>query len=151
MYYELRPFVASLISTFDQQFGMELDTGPASKHSSDEQVFSDVSASLGLSHEGVQGVVVIAMEKGFALKLTNLLGGEVEDFKDEIVDDAIGEILNMIVGGAREHSKIKFILSVPICIKALNHQVKPLGLAKYVGVQATSDGGTVDLYLLDLL
>jgi chemotaxis protein CheX len=84
----------------------------------------DVSGVIGLTGEA-RGSIVMSMKSSLAFKLTNRLTGVQHDSLDRDVIDAVGEIVNIIAGNAKQEleSTFKLVISLPTIIKGLEHTI----------------------------
>ena len=113
-------FVAAVEECFDMMMGCEVTAGDpyVVKAASCEQ---DINAMIGLSG-GLPGNVIVGVDRQLAIEFTENVIGHSTDTIDEQVIDAMGEIANMIVGGAKCNlSQYKLSMSLPtvICGKGL--------------------------------
>lgn len=96
----INPFLTSIRDVFDTMLNIPFSIGkPHVK--SDGVPLHDISGIIGLSGN-VTGTVVISLSKQVALGLSSALAGiEISEVNDECTD-AVGEIANMIAGGAKK-------------------------------------------------
>jgi chemotaxis protein CheX len=98
---------------------------------------NDVSGVIGLAGD-TNGFVIISMPEQLALLIYQKFAGEEKKTLDDDVTDAIGEILNMIAGGAKQiFSKlgIRFKISIPNVIVGKNHKIAKQKTAKSLCVK----------------
>ncbi len=123
----LNPFITSVQNVFDTMLNVPFKLGkPYIKE--DKTPLYEVSGLIGLSGI-VKGMVVINLSKNIALQLSSALIGEEVTELDEDCTDAVGEIANMITGGAKkdfpgEHNSI----SVPSVVLGKHKLVYPTGV-----------------------
>lgn len=96
----INPFLISVKNVFDTMIGIPFTLGkPFIKP--DRRPLYDVSAIIGLSG-GVVGSVVCCLSEPLAMGLASSLSGEeMTELSDDCID-AIGEIANMVAGGAKK-------------------------------------------------
>ncbi len=96
----INPFLISTKNVFSTMLNMPLQTGkPYIKD--DRLPRYDITAIIGLSGM-VNGTVAISLSENVALILAGaLMGEQVTEIDDDSID-ALGEIANMIVGGAKK-------------------------------------------------
>ncbi|MBN2234333.1 MAG: chemotaxis protein CheX [Opitutales bacterium] len=87
-----------------------------------------IAANVGFSGK-IYGMVYLCMEASLALKLTQqLLGmGELEPSDHEMVNDALGELANMTVGGFKNqlsHKGYSCQLTIPSILRGTNFSVE---------------------------
>jgi chemotaxis protein CheX len=83
----------------------------------------DISAVIGLAGEA-NGWVAICFERNTALRIVSNMLGEAKSFIDADVRDAVGEVVNMVAGGAKGEFSAKgrsFKLAIPTVIVGENH------------------------------
>ncbi len=96
----INPFLSSIKSVFDMMLGIEVNLGKPHRKEEDASRF-DVSGIIGLTGV-VTGTIVINMTEELALKLSSALCcEEITELNDDCID-AIGELANMITGGAKK-------------------------------------------------
>ena len=89
----------------------------------------DISGIIGFAEKKCSGAVVLSFPKPTALKVFRLLTGLESNRLGGDVQDAIGEMANMVAGGAKsEFSKdgISFHLSIPTVVVGQNHIMSQL-------------------------
>ncbi len=131
----LNPFVTSTINTFSTMLGMkpvrgkpEVSTTPTATH--------EVSAIIGMSGVKAQGTVVFSLSKEMALKtVSKFLGEQVGEFNPGVAD-GIGELVNIIAGGAKadlNKSGLGLELALPTVVVGQNHMVwQKSGVARII-------------------
>jgi len=120
----VNPFITATSEVFKTMVGIEPERGSL-YIKSDEKLPYDISGVIGLAGQA-SGFVVISMTERLAFKILENFLGEKKTEMDEDVMDAIGEILNMIAGGAKQvFSKkgIRFKISIPNVVVGKNHMV----------------------------
>ncbi len=97
----INPFLVSVRKVFDMMLNMPFTLGKP--HLKAEALpHYDISGIIGLTGS-VTGSVVISLSKSLALQLAGALSGEEFTEVNEDCTDAIGEIANMIAGGAKKN------------------------------------------------
>jgi chemotaxis protein CheX len=96
----INPFLVSIRNVFDTMLQISFTIGKPSLKDDDFPRY-DVSGIIGLSGS-VSGCVVLNLSRELALQLASSLTGEKVLDLDEGCTDAIGEIANMIAGGAKK-------------------------------------------------
>lgn len=120
----INPFITSTSEVFKTMVGIEPARGQLYVKS-DENLPYDISGIIGLAGQA-SGFVVISMTEQLAFKVLENFLGEKKTEMDEDVMDAIGEILNMIAGGAKQifsNKGIRFKISIPNVVVGKNHVV----------------------------
>ncbi len=87
------------------------------------QTTGNVTGVIGLAGSNVLGSVIISFTEPAILEIvSNMLGETFKEITND-VEDAVGEITNMIVGGAKRilaEKGFKFNLAIPTIIKGTN-------------------------------
>ena len=120
----INPFITSTCEVFKTMVGIDPERGQLYIKSGEKLPY-DISGIIGLAGQA-SGFVVISMTESLAYKVLENFLGEKKTELDEDVMDAIGEILNMIAGGAKQvfsRKGIKFKISIPNVVVGKNHMV----------------------------
>jgi chemotaxis protein CheX len=132
----INPFIISTSEVFKTMIGVE--PRKEEVYVREEMNFvNDVSGVIGLAGD-TNGFVIISMPEQLALLIYQKFAGEEKKTLDDDVTDAIGEILNMIAGGAKQiFSKlgIRFKISIPNVIVGKNHKIAKQKTAKSLCVK----------------
>jgi len=136
----VNPFITSTSEVFKTMINIEPTRGELYVKTSEKLPY-DISGIIGLAGEA-SGFVIISMTQSLALKCMENFIGEKKDEIDEDVMDAIGEILNMIAGGAKQifsKAGTRFKISIPNVVVGKDHivgkqkNVQSLGMTFSVG------------------
>jgi chemotaxis protein CheX len=121
----IQPFVEVCTCVFKEFIGVEI--APASPYFSDKEALEkwDISALISLSGQA-QGVIVLSMKQPLALQLTGMLTGASYTALNEDTMDALGEIVNIIAGRAKQRleNTFKLVISLPTIILGMEHTVR---------------------------
>lgn len=117
----IKPFIESTKAVFTTMLASEVTFGRP--HMMDEPPRFDVSGIIGMSGD-VVGAVVLSLPTDVAQKMvTKFTGMEVAAGSDDFAD-AIGEIVNMISGGAKAQFQGKSVsISCPSVVIGSGHTV----------------------------
>ena len=96
----VNPFLESIKNIFNTMLQVPFEMGKVYLKN-DRVPRYEISSIIGLSGT-VTGCVVINLSKEIALQLASALSGETVTELDEDCIDAIGEIANMVAGGAKK-------------------------------------------------
>lgn len=115
------PFIKSAKNVFETMFQMPLNCGtPAIKTESGPTY--DVSAIIGFAGE-IEGAVVLSFPEAIARRIVTLFTGAEVTSKEDL-SDAVGEIVNMVAGGAKaQFSGKKVSISCPSVVIGAGHVV----------------------------
>lgn len=119
---DITPFVRSLGNVFSTMLQVHV-TAEAPRLKDPTNPCFDVSGIIGLS-EDVAGAVVLSFPSDTAERIVELLGGVRLDVDDPDFADAVGELVNMVAGGAKaEFEDRRISISCPSVVVGANHRV----------------------------
>lgn len=137
-------FVAAAIEVFETMTGRTL-VAQAPFTVSSATCDEDMSAIVGLSGR-LPGTVIVGVDRALAIDFTAQVIGHVTDTIDEQVIDAVGEIANMVVGGAKcRLTEYKLSISLPSVICGRGLTVNFPRSVRPVCIPFESDGGRLTL------
>jgi chemotaxis protein CheX len=118
----LNPFLTSAINVFRTMASCELTRGQPFLMNG-AQPAHEVSGIIGLTGKAI-GTVVLSLDRQVALSVTEAILGEApRDLNSDVVD-AIGELTNIIAGGAKaQFEQYEMSVSMPSVITGRNHTV----------------------------
>lgn len=120
----INPFVESTVNVLATMTGVTPQRGKLFVKQGISPTF-DISAIIGIAGD-VHGSVVISFPREVVLKLVSAFIGEQKNAIDEDVQDAVGEFVNMITGGAKKNLSamgVRFKLSIPSVIVGRGHTI----------------------------
>ena len=121
----VNPFLLSLINVMNTMAQLELKPG-APRKKSDELARGDVSGLIGLVGPQTRGSFSISFEKSLALEVMRRMLGEAPASINDEVTDMVGEITNMVTGGAKRmlgEKGYEFDMATPIIVSGPNHTI----------------------------
>jgi chemotaxis protein CheX len=121
----INPFIAALLNVLKTMAQIELKPGKPKKKS-DTQAGGDVSGLIGMVGDNIQGSLSISFDEGLVLEVMHKMLGEKPDSINSDVKDMVGEITNMICGGAKNDLDQKgydFGMATPIIVSGKNHSI----------------------------
>ena len=122
-------FVVSILDVLQTMAGLEPRRGEARLKGADERCY-DVSAVVGVTGQ-VQGFVALSFSVAAALHVVGCFLGEAMGRVDEQVKDAVGELANMLAGGAKKalaSTGREMRISIPSVIVGPSHRIaRPRG------------------------
>ena len=140
----INPFLTSTISVFDTMLGCALTRGtPYVKDGSQPE--HEVSGVIGLSGKA-QGTVVLGLGREAALRAAEVLLKERPPEINGDVTDAVGELANIIAGGAKaqlEHLALS--VSLPTVITGKHHCVEFPSKVTPICIPFQSEWGAVSV------
>jgi chemotaxis protein CheX len=105
---------------------------------------ADISAVIGLTGE-TNGWVAICLQKSVALNIAGNMLGVQKSYIDADVRDAVGEIVNMIAGGAKAELAKKgfsFKIAIPTVVVGDNHQLGQSKNSVYLVIPFETEHGS---------
>lgn len=133
------PFIKSAKNVFETMFQMPLECG-APRVKTEANASFDVSAIIGFVGE-VEGAVVLSFPEAIARRIVTLLVGSEVTSKEDL-SDAVGELANMIAGGAKAQFPSKKVnISCPSVVIGSGHIVHGKKDMVTVIIPATCDCG----------
>ncbi len=121
----VNPFLISLMNVLNTMAQLELKPG-APRKKSDELARGDVSGLIGMVGPQTRGSFSISFDKGLALEIMRRMLGEAPDSINEEVTDMVGEITNMVTGGAKRilgEKGYDFDMATPVVVAGPNHTI----------------------------
>lgn len=118
----INPFINATINALSTMASVMPKRGAPFVKAGDE-AGGDISAVIGLTGEA-NGWVAICFKKEAAIKIVSNMLGEKKTFIDADVRDAVGEIVNMIAGGAKgefAQKNLTFKIAIPTVIIGESH------------------------------
>ena len=121
----INPFLSSMLNVMSTMAQMELiPEKPRLKKN--EVAMGDVSGLIGMVSPQAKGSLSITFEAGLALATMKNMVGEAPDEVNEEITDLVGEITNMVTGGAKRllsEKGIEFDMATPIVVSGPNHTI----------------------------
>lgn len=144
---DYNPFVESTKNCFEMMLGTLPEEGEASEI--DKEVLSkmDLSAIIGLTGQ-MNGWIAVRFPKTVALNVVSAMVGIDKDDIDEEVQDAAGEIINIIAGSAKSTFALAgtdFKIAIPSVVVGDEHTLSPNRNSSYISLPFKSDLG--DFYV----
>lgn len=122
----VNPFLSSLQNVLSMMAQIELSPGkPAMK--TDDRARGDVSGLIGMVGPQTKGSFSLSFEEGLAVEIMHKMLGEKPSELNEEVIDMVGEITNMVTGGAKRvlgEKGFDFDMASPVVVSGYNHTIK---------------------------
>ena len=121
----INPFLASLMNVLETMASTKINPGkPAIKK---QQVSKgDVSGIIGLAGPQTKGSLSVTFDEPLALTIMERMLGEKPDSVNEEVTDMVGEITNMVAGGAKNllgDKGYEFDMATPVVVSGKDHTI----------------------------
>lgn len=121
----INPFLSSMLNVMSTMAQMELiPEKPRLKKG--EVAMGDVSGLIGMVSEQTKGSLSITFEGPLALATMKKMVGEGPDEVNEEITDLVGEITNMVTGGAKRmlsEKGFEFDMATPMVVSGKNHTI----------------------------
>lgn len=147
----VNPFLDATCAVFRTMLRTELRRGALYLRQGGESTH-EISGIIGLSGKA-KGTVLLGMRAEFAMAATEALTGERPNGMTPDVIDAVGELANMIAGGAKTRlEELNMSISLPSVIAGKDHTVSFPSGAMPIGIPFESDLGefSVEVSLVEV-
>ncbi len=139
----VNPFLNAILNVLSTMATLEAKPGkPALKKGSVAK--GDVTGLIGMIGDKAKGSLAITFTEPVALEITRRMLGEAPAAIDDTVIDLVGEITNMVCGGAKSalgEKGYNFDLAIPGMIAGKNHTVTHKSKGPTVLVPFATDYG----------
>lgn len=123
----INPFLHAMVNVLSTMANYQPQVGkPIKKEADDNLARGVVSGFIDLMGEQTAGSMAISFSKEVALDLVERMLGDKLTEVDETVRDLVGELTNMVSGGAKKTLSEKgfnFYLSQPVTFEGETHQI----------------------------
>ena len=143
----INPFLISLMNVLSTMSSIQL-TPKKPMLKKDAEAKGDVSGLIGLTAPNLKGSLSVTFEKKLALMTMKKMVGEMHQTIDADVIDMVGEITNMVAGGAKRllsEQGFDFDMATPMVVSGENHTIRHQSKDKIVLIPLSSDYGYVYL------
>jgi chemotaxis protein CheX len=139
----INPFLESILNVLKTMAKLEARPGkPAIKTS--EVAKGDVTGLMGMAGAQAKGTLAITFTEPVILEITKRMLGEEVTGIDDTVTDMVGEITNMVTGGAKkilsEHG-YRFDMAIPSVVSGKDHVVHHKSRAPIIIIPFKTDAG----------
>lgn len=121
----INPFLSSMLNVMSTMAQMEL-IPEKPKLKKDETAMGDVSGLIGMVSPETKGSLSITFDSPLALATMKGMVGEAPDEVNDEITDLVGEITNMVTGGAKRmlsEKGFEFDMATPIVVSGANHTI----------------------------
>ena len=121
----INPFLSSMLNVMSTMAQMDL-TPEKPKLKKDDIAMGDVSGLIGMVSETAKGSLSITFDAPLALATMKGMVGEAPDEVNEEITDLVGEITNMVTGGAKRmlsEKGIEFDMATPMVVSGEDHTI----------------------------
>lgn len=140
----ITPFISSIQNVFGTMLQLPVQIGEPSVKTSPNTSY-DVSGIIGMSGD-VTGSVVLSFPLEAAERMVSLFCGMELDSDSSDFPDAIGELVNMVSGGAKAQFQGKAVtITTPSVVVGTNHKINVPSDTPVVVIPCQTDCGEVAL------
>lgn len=139
----INPFLTSLMNVLETMAMTKLTPGKPSLKK-EQTARGDVSGLIGMAGPQTKGSLSVTFEESLALTIMERMLGERPAAINEEVTDMVGEITNMVTGGAKNILGDKgydFDMATPMIVSGKDHTINHKCEGKTLIVPFTSDNG----------
>jgi chemotaxis protein CheX len=139
----INPFLSAIMNVLSTMARMEIKAGkPTIKKN--EVACGDVTGIIGMASDQAKGTLAVTFTEQVILEITKRMLGEEVSSIDETVCDMVGEITNMVTGGAKSELSEKgyrFDMAIPSVIAGKDHIIRHKSKAPIVIVPFSTSAG----------
>ena len=139
----INPFLSSLMNVLETMAMTKLQPGKPSMKK-EEISRGDVSGIIGMASPQTKGSLSVTFEESLALSIMEKMLGERPETINEEVTDMVGEITNMVTGGAKNMLGDKgydFNMATPTIVSGKNHTINHQCESSTLIIPFTSEHG----------
>jgi chemotaxis protein CheX len=143
----INPFIGSLRNVLSTMAQTELVPGKPTKKK-DSIARGDVSGLIGMVGPHMKGSMSITFDESLALEIMQRMLGEKPESMNEEVTDMVGEITNMVAGGAKNtlgDMGYDFGMATPIVVTGKDHTINHQVDGPRLAMPFKSDAGQANL------
>ena len=121
----INPFLSSMLNVMSTMAKMDL-VAEKPRLKKDDIAMGDVSGLIGMVSDQAKGSLSITFDAPLALATMKGMVGEAPDEVNEEITDLVGEITNMVTGGAKRllsEKGIEFDMATPMVVSGKNHTI----------------------------
>jgi chemotaxis protein CheX len=139
----INPFLSSILNVLKTMAMLEAQPDkPALKTS--EESFGDVTGLMGMAGKQTKGTLAITFTEPVILEIAKRMLGEEENKINDTVTDLVGEITNMVTGGAKKilsEKGYRFDMAIPSVIAGKDHVIHHKSKAPIIVVPFHTEAG----------
>lgn len=141
----ITPFIKSIQNVFSTMLQLEVSINEPSVNQSGRTPF-DVSGIIGITGD-VRGTIVLSFPSETATRIASLFSGEELTIDSPDFADAIGELVNMVSGGAKSmfHTKRASISTPSVIIGGGHVVVSPRSDVPCISIPCSTDCGDLTI------
>lgn len=139
----VNPFLESILNVLSTMAMIEAKPGRPSLKTS-EVACGDVTGIIGMTGERARGTLAITFTEFVILEITKRMLGEEATSIDDTVIDLVGEITNMVTGGAKKllsEEGYTFDMAIPSVVAGKSHTIRHKSKAPIIIVPFSTGAG----------
>jgi len=140
----INPFLTSVANVLSTMAMLEVSPGkPSIKEGNKSK--GDVSGIIGMTTDTINGSMAITFPADVVFSIVNKMLGETVTEINDTVTDLVGELTNMIVGGAKgllEENGYDIGMATPVVVTGKDHEVIHKGQGRNILMPFSSESGT---------
>lgn len=140
----INPFLSSVSNVLSTMAMLQVSPGkPSLKKGNVSQ--GDVSGIIGMTTATINGSMAITFPADVVFDIVNRMLGEKVSKVDDTVTDLVGELTNMIVGGAKgllEEKGYDIGMATPVVVTGKGHEIVHKAKGQNILMPFKSDAGT---------
>ncbi len=139
----INPFLESLVNVLSTMAMTEASPGKPSLKK-EQKAMGDVTGLIGMASDRAKGSLAITFSEAAIIDITKRMLGEEVKGVDETVTDVVGEITNMVCGGAKKtlaERGYDFDLAIPGVVTGKDHTITHKSAGAIIIVPFTTTAG----------
>ena len=139
----INPFLDSMLNVLSTMAKIKAKPGILSVKTNDAAL-GDVTGIMGMTGNQAKGTLAITFTESVILEITKRMLKEEVIEVDETVTDMVGELTNMVTGGAKKvlsENGYKFDMALPSVVSGKNHIVRHKTKAPVIVVPFSTEAG----------
>ncbi|WP_153915463.1 chemotaxis protein CheX [Shewanella sp. TC10] len=139
----INPFLSSLLNVTTTMAMIELTPGKPQLKNHD-QAKGDISGLIGMIGPQTKGSLSITFDQALILEIMNKMLGEKPTKINQEISDLVGEITNMVTGGAKNLLSDKgydFDMATPVVVAGKDHTIAHKAKGKKILMPFTHEHG----------
>lgn len=140
----INPFLSSVSNVLSTMAMLEVSPGKPSLKKGNVSN-GDVSGIIGMTTDTINGSMAITFPAKVVFDIVNRMLGESVSKVDDTVTDLVGELTNMIVGGAKgqlEEKGYDIGMATPVVVTGKGHEIIHKAKGQNILMPFSSDAGT---------
>ena len=139
----INPFLSSMLNVMSTMAHMKL-IPERPKLKKDDIAKGDVSGLIGMISPETKGSLSITFDAPLALATMKGMVGEAPDEVNDEITDLVGEITNMVTGGAKRmlsEKGFEFDMATPVVVSGKNHTIHHKSTGLIIIISLKGDAG----------